>query len=64
MAKHIMDRPRTTDSGSRVKAYLGIDRAEHAPGRREQALYRAATDPRDHGQRLREYTRIERESDA
>lgn len=64
MAKHIIDRPRKTNSGSRVKAYVGIDRADGAPGRREQALYRTATDARDHGQRLREFARIERDAET
>lgn len=59
MSKHVVDRPRSGGESERVKPYLGIERENGGPGRRERALQRAASG-RDHGQRVREFLRIER----
>ena len=61
MGKHVIDRPRSGGQSERVKPYLGIERESGGPGRREKALYRGASSGGDHGQRAREFLRIERE---
>lgn len=62
MSKHIIDRRRSRAEGERVKPYLDIERSSGGPGAGERAMHRGAADGRDHGQRLREYVRIEREA--
>lgn len=60
MTKHIIDRPRRTGGGNRLRAFLAIDQAENTPGPRERRLYRRGEQARGAGLRLREYLRIER----
>ncbi|MCU0907983.1 MAG: hypothetical protein MUF73_11155 [Rhodobacteraceae bacterium] len=61
MAKHPIDRARTTDGGQRAEQFAGIERrsGDETKHPAVEALSRRPHAP-DHGRRVTEYARIDR----
>jgi hypothetical protein len=64
MSRHAADKPRTPETGARLKRYTEIERETGGPSRQTAELQRRAHAPRDDGRRAQEFVRIERGREA
>lgn len=64
MAKHVADKPRTPETGERLKRYTEIEREGGGPSPQAKALQQRPRGDRDEGARAKEFVRIERGKEA
>lgn len=64
MSRHAADKPRTAETGERLKRYTEIEREAGGPRAQTKELQRRPKEGRDDGRRAQEYVRIERGKSA